>query len=85
MNEREKHLLMEGYGAGRAANAVYQEATLKQLAEEWVETVIADNGGTVGQFICHHAPGVTVPPENYTHGWELRIGGWELSLLHCGG
>ena len=62
MTPRDKYLLRQAYEAGYS-NAVrdYEDesllnGTLEEESERWVEEVIADNGGTVGQFICHEAP-----------------------------
>ena len=62
MTEREEYLLMQGYEIG-FDNAMIMNAdearlngSLKQESKRWVNEVIADNGGTVGQYICHNAP-----------------------------
>jgi len=58
MNERDKKLLKAGYEQG-FQNANFMRDNDAQLAgsvedesERWVEEPIADNGGTVGQYIC---------------------------------
>ena len=62
MNKRERYLMIEAYESG-FINAQMKEEyhdisnlNTKNEAERWVDEVIADNGGTVGQYICHHAP-----------------------------
>jgi len=61
MNKRDKYLLKQGYELGFTnANliAVDEAELIGSIADEserWVEEVIADNGGTVGQYICHEA------------------------------
>ena len=62
MNSRDRYLLTQGYEQG-FSNARFKaeemdiiELDAKAEAEEWVDEVIADNGGTVGQFISHEAP-----------------------------
>ena len=61
MTEREKFLLKEAYKDGfdnaqtMMADGASLTGSLEREAERWVEEVIADNGGTVGQYICHQA------------------------------
>lgn len=63
MNERDRYLLKQAYAAG------YLNASLKMEnggdplsdfpddeASDWIDEVIADNGGTTGQYICSCAP-----------------------------
>lgn len=57
MNERDRKLLIEGYIIGMQSGARYAAnhdviKDIKAEAERWVDEAIADNGGTVGQYIC---------------------------------
>lgn len=66
MNERDRYLLKQGYEIG------YLNASLEASdggdplsnspeieADKWIDEVIADNGGTAGQYVCYHAPDAT--------------------------
>ena len=65
MNERDRYLLKQGYEIGylnaslEAADGGDPLSGLPELeAERWIDEVIADNGGTAGQYVCHNAPAV---------------------------
>ena len=56
VNERERKLLIEGYiiGMQNAAMLAADDVVIKDIraeAERWVDEPIADNGGTVGDYI----------------------------------
>ena len=63
MNERDRYLLKQGYEIGYL-NASIEAAdggsplsgSPKLEAERWIDEVIADNGATAGQYVCHDAP-----------------------------
>ena len=63
MNERDRCLLKQGYEIGYL-NASIEAAhggdplsgSPKLEAERWIDEAAADNGGTVGQYVCHNAP-----------------------------
>jgi len=62
VNERDRKLLVEGYitGMQHGAIAVATHAEINDIkaeAERWVDEPIADNGGTVGQYICWEIDG----------------------------
>ena len=62
MNERDKFLLKAGYVQGylNASYTIHDGGrligNLQDESERWVEEPIADNGGTLGQYISHDAP-----------------------------
>ena len=63
MTERDRYLLKQGYECGylnaslAASNGLdVMSHSPEQEAEMWVDEVIADNGVTVGEHICHQAP-----------------------------
>lgn len=62
MTDSERYLLMEAYQTAWLNCQLMNddEATLNGSihaeAERWVDEVICDNGGSVGDFICHHNP-----------------------------
>jgi len=66
MNERDRYLLKQGYEIGylNAALETIDGVDLlnnspKEEAERWIDEVIADNGGTAGEYVCHSAPPYT--------------------------
>ena len=63
MTERDEYLLKAAYVEGwKNAHHCLEDGRgiggLESEAERWVNDVIADNGGTVGEFISHEAPSV---------------------------
>ncbi len=61
MTERDEYLLKAAYVQGwMNANHCIEDGrgicSLEAESERWVNEVIADNGGTVGEFISHEAP-----------------------------
>jgi len=62
MDSRDKYLMMAGHEQGfqNAGFIADDDATLAgaiaEESERWAGEVIADNGGTIGDFIAHEAP-----------------------------
>ena len=58
MTGRERELLIQAYEQGfsnarfKAEECDIIELDARQEAEAWVDETIADNGGTVGEYIC---------------------------------
>jgi len=68
MTERDRHLLKAAYIEGWKDGLSYEvygltDSDLNTLANCWIDDVIAGNGGTVSEYICHEAD-VKFPESN---------------------